>query len=58
MARFHQKQSVEVVFSLHSKTQVLVWCGLKQAENVRNMTRVSEQRVSLAEYLRIQKRAF
>jgi len=38
--------------------RVLVWCGLKQAENEPNTTHVSEQRLSLAENLRIQKRAF
>jgi len=37
---------------------LLVWCGVKQAENEQNMTRVSEQRLSLAENLRIQKPAF
>jgi len=36
----------------------LVWCGLKEAENEPNMTLVSDQSLSLAENLRIQKRAF
>ena len=45
-----------MIFS--SKTRVLVWCGLKQAENEPNTTCFSKQRLSLAENLRIQKRAF
>jgi len=40
------------------KTRVLVGCGLKQAEYEPNMTHVSEQCLSLAEYPRIRKRAF
>jgi len=36
----------------------LVWCGLKQAENELNTPRVYDQHLSLAENLRIQKRAF
>jgi hypothetical protein len=57
-ARFHWKQSVKVVFIFSSKTRVLVWCGLKQAEYEPNTTHVSEQCLSLAEYPRIWKRSF
>jgi len=57
-ACFHWKQSVGVVFIFFSKTRVLVSCGLKQAENEPKTNHVSEQRLSLAENLRIQKRAF
>ncbi len=32
-ARFSWKLSVKVVFIFSSKTRILVWCGLKQAEN-------------------------
>jgi len=49
---------VEVVFIFSSKTSVLVWCGLKQAENQLKTTCVSEQGLSLDENPRIQKRAF
>ena len=49
---------MEVVFIFSSKTRVLVWCGLKQAENEPKTTKVSELRLSLAANLRIQKRAF
>ena len=49
---------MKVVFIFSSKTRVLVWCGLKQAEYQPNMTHVSEQCLSLAEYPRIRKRAF
>jgi len=38
--------------------RVSVWCGLKQAENQPKTTHVSKQRLSLAENLRFQKRAF
>ena len=58
MACFHSKQSVEVVFIFSSKTSVLVWCGLKQAENEPKTTHVFEYSLSLAENPSIQKRAY
>jgi len=41
-----------------SKTSVLVWCGLKQAENKLKTTPVSEQCLSPAENAHIQKRSY
>jgi len=58
MACFHSKQSVEVVFIFSFKTSVLVWCGLKQAENEPKTTHVFEYSLSLAENPSIQKRAY
>ena len=57
-ARIHWKQSVEVVFTFSSKTRVLVWCGLKQAENEPKTTHVCELGLSLPENAGIQIRSF
>jgi hypothetical protein len=57
-ARFRWKQSVGVVFIFSSKTRVLVWCGLKQAENRPKTSYVSDLRLSLGENARFQKWAF
>ncbi len=57
-ARFRWKQSVGVVFIFSSKTRVLVWCGLKQAENRLKTSYVSDLRLSLGENARFQKWAF
>jgi hypothetical protein len=50
--------TVEVVFIFSSKMRVLVWCGLKLAENEGKTTHVSDQHLSLGEYVRFQKWAF
>ena len=57
-ARFSWKQAVGVVFIFSSKTSVLVWCGLKQAETEPKTSYVSDPRVSLDENIRFQKWAF
>ncbi len=57
-ARFSWKLSVKVVFIFSSKTSVLVWCGLKQAENEPKTTHVLDPRLSLCENERFQKRAY
>jgi hypothetical protein len=57
-ARFRWKQSVGVVFIFSSKTRVLVWCGLKQAENRPKTSYVSDPRLSLGVNARFQKWAF
>ncbi len=49
-AHFSWKLSVKVVFIFSSKTRVLVWCGLKQAENEPKTTHVSDPGLSLREY--------
>ncbi len=50
-ARFSWKLSVKVVFILSSKTSVLVWYSLKQAENKPKTTHVSDLRLSLCEMI-------
>jgi len=57
-ARFSWKLSVKVVFILSSKTSVLVWYSLKQAENEPKTTHVSDLRLSLCENDHFQKRAY
>jgi len=57
-ARFHWKPSVAVVFIFSTETRVLVWCGLKQAENELKTPHVSKQCLSLAENPSIQKRSY
>jgi hypothetical protein len=57
-ARFSWKLSVKVVFIFSSKTSVLVWYSLKQAENDPNTTHVSDLRLSLCENDRFQKLAY
>jgi hypothetical protein len=57
-ARFSWKLSVKVVFIFSSKTSILVWCGLKQAENEPKTTHVSDPRLSLCENDRFKKRAY
>ncbi len=57
-ARFSWKLSVKVVFIFSSKTSILVWCGLKQAENEPKTTHVSDPRLSLCKNDRFQKRAY
>ncbi len=57
-ARFSWKLSVKVVFILYSKTSVLVWYSLKQAENEPKTTHVSDLRLSLCENDHFQKRAY
>jgi hypothetical protein len=49
---------VKVVFIFSSKTSILVWCGLKQAENGPKTTHVSDLRLSLCENHRFQKRSY
>ncbi len=57
-ARFSWKLSVKVVFIFSSKTSILVWCGLKQAENEPKTTHVSDPSLSLREYDRFQKPSY
>jgi hypothetical protein len=57
-ARFSWKLSVKVVFIFSSKTSILVWCGLKQAENGPKTTHVSDPGLSLREYDRFQKPSY
>ena len=57
-ARLSWKLSVKVVFIFSSKTRVLVWYGLKQAENWPKTSCVSDLRLSLGENVRFQKWAF
>jgi len=57
-ARFSWKLSVKVVFIFSSKTSILVWCGLKQAENEPKTTHVSDPGLSLREYDRFQKPSY
>ncbi len=57
-ARISWKLSVKVVFILSSKTSVLVWYSLKQAENEPKTTHVSDLRLSLSENDHFQKRAY
>jgi hypothetical protein len=57
-ARFRWKQSAGVVFIFSSKTRVLVWCGIKQAENGPKTSYVSDPRLSLGENVRFQKYHF
>jgi hypothetical protein len=57
-AHFCWKQSEGVVFIFSSKTSVLPWFGLKQAENELKTTHVSDQRLSLGQNARFQKWAF
>jgi hypothetical protein len=52
MANFYQ------IFIFSSKTSILVWCGLKQAENEPKTTHVSDPRLSLCENNRFQIRAY
>jgi hypothetical protein len=49
---------VKVVFIFSSKTSVLVWYSLKQAENEPKTTHVSDLRLSLCENDGFQKRAY
>ncbi len=58
MACFQWKHSGRVVFIFSSKTSILVWCGLKQAETEPKTSYVSDPRVSLDENVRFQKWAF
>ena len=58
IACFQWKHSGRVVFIFSSKTRVLVWCGLKQAEYGPKTSYVSDPRVSLGENVRFQKWAF
>ncbi len=49
---------MKVVFIFSSKTSVLVWYSLKQAENEPKTTHVSDLRLSHCENARFQKRAY
>ena len=49
---------MKVVFIFSSKTSILVWCGLKQAENEPKTTHVSDPGLSLREYDRFQKPSY
>ncbi len=55
---FSWKLSVKVVLIFSSKTSVLVWYSLKQAENEPKTTHVSDLRLSLYENHCFQKRVF
>ncbi len=57
-AHFSWKLHVKVVFIFSSKTSVLVWYSLKQAENEPKTTPVSDLRLSHCENDRFQKRAY
>jgi hypothetical protein len=57
-ARFSWKLSVNVVLIFSCKTSILVWCGLKQAENEPKTTYVSDQGLSLPEYDHFQKPSY
>ena len=57
-AYFCWKQSEGVVFIFSSKTSVLPWFSLKQAENELKTNHVSDQRLSLGQNARFQKWAF
>ncbi len=58
IACFQWKHSGRVVFIFSSITRVLVWCGLKQAENVLKTIYFSDPRLSLGENVCFQKWAF
>ncbi len=49
---------MKVVFIFSSKTSILVWCGLKQAENQPKTTNVSDSRLSLCENDHFKKRSY
>jgi hypothetical protein len=49
---------VKVVFIFSSKTSILIWCGLKQAENEPKTTHVSDPGLSLGENRRFRKRSY
>ncbi len=53
-ARFNWKLSVKVVFIFSSKTSVLAWFGLKQAENEPKTNHVSDLRLSTGIKIRVQ----
>ncbi len=49
---------MKVVFIFSSKTSILVWCSLKQAENKPKTTHVSDPGLSLSENDRFPKRSY